>query len=69
MTMSFRFRVFQILPDGTHNCWRTCRTFENAMREAKFTRREVEYAKRKGQELRPHFILDSETGVITEVKP
>ena len=69
--MGFRFEVYQFCLNSEgvefRNCWRTSRTFEGAMKEARFSKADRAYAKRKGVSLRPHYILDTQTGEITEV--
>lgn len=42
---------------------------EGAMKEARFSKKDVEYARRKGIQLSPHFILDTLTGLVTTVEP
>lgn len=71
--MKLRFEVYQWIKNSegatVRNCWRTSRTFEGAMKEASFSKKVIAYAKRKGETLSSHFILDTLTGETFEVKP
>ena len=70
--MGFRFEVFQFCKNSEgetiRNCWRSSRTFEGAMKEAAFSKKDRDYAKRKGIDLKPHFILDTLTGEVVTIE-